>query len=109
MRPWGMVTREATCSRYWNGMKKCRPPRSTSGWKPASPPSAIRPARIDPRPLHSFSTTAMRLLPIERTKPDARTGTPARTTAAAEPIYGPSAYNDVMENPDGRLDDDGRL
>src|ERR1700761_5324363 len=104
-----MVTRGSTCSRYWKGTKKCRPPRSTSGWKPASPRSAIRPPRIDPLPLHSFSTMAMRLLPIYRTTPDTRTSTTARTTAIAEPIYGPSAYNDVMEHPDGRLDDDGRL
>ena len=46
---------------------KCRPPRSTSAWKPASPFRAmIPPSGTDPLTDHSFSTMPTRLLAMYR-------------------------------------------
>ncbi len=43
-----MVTSGTLWIRYWNGGRKCKPPRSSSGWKPASPFSAMMPLVTEP-------------------------------------------------------------
>ena len=57
-----MVTSDIRWMRYWKGVKRCQPPRRTSGWKPASPFMAMKPFSTEPLPLMSFSTMPTRVL-----------------------------------------------